>query len=904
MADLPGTESAHIARQSRVQIINYGSEFEDLWSRALDSDEAPFGDVTDLVVLWEGEVRADPSDAMLSPHLTPLDWALLYSIRACDQSGIRDQSIHIVDLTGAQFREAYAMRQRHQWLAEMPWVGLYGALSPTDLPGIRYRKGYRPLHSNTDATASLLRPRKDDGGGLEFNAGHDLDRMPQTKDARQRERLTELLVAWAASLPNTRDHHDLNNIVGPAILTGIAEGEVCYAMVKKINALPWWVGGAEDLQSTGLFPWTQSAEWFDRKLCVVVVDDDVHQGWGEFVQQVFGNIASARASFRFLDNAEEILSFLENSAVFDRRDYRATVFPQGGELAATPEIVFLDLRLTQNEDVLRPQTLRLLQIADRCKTIDTLAWERIGDEGLLQIRAWCDGQVTIDSSMVRDKARLLLPMLLSLAIPLTPIVLFSSTGQPWIKGLLKPYQNIFTGFEKPRVLAGYEAISSSIDALRNALTYDAIPMLRLRLQLAHAQAAVRIAEVDRESAAKIAGSHIEIYADETEPHDGNSIVSGLVVAGYEDIEAAETLQRSLYEQFTIQEPGDRKVWASRWNGENRAPTKGKFGKGTDVKKSSNKSRAQSVELSALLDSMIGRTNSSWSVVATGTEKSHPSFSTRPTLREFPDRPLDEVLRFNIEFAMFVLLPYLVSGSKRRTVALHLPTRIYPIARGNSANLLASNPRVKGSQRLCEAFQIRAKRYDDMWAVMTYDVTGWGDLEMNNVFPLVRAWLSAWPVLFGQKRSLDVIGVRATNLGSAVSYGITDSEAARRRLVHDVADWACSAATDGGDNLRAALSASRVIDNWMLPDDAEGFLHTSRDLMSAHRTANGGEPFESRDALRLVLRARRVATCDNTLLNAPCAHVQRLLLWQLRDTLNSATGETLKSLLVLADPDSE
>ena len=158
MADLPGTESAHIARQSRVQIINYGSEFEDLWSRALDSDEAPFGDVTDLVVLWEGEVRADPSDAMLSPHLTPLDWALLYSIRACDQSGIRDQSIHIVDLTGAQFREAYAMRQRHQWLAEMPWVGLYGALSPTDLPGIRYRKGYRPLHSNADETASLLRP--------------------------------------------------------------------------------------------------------------------------------------------------------------------------------------------------------------------------------------------------------------------------------------------------------------------------------------------------------------------------------------------------------------------------------------------------------------------------------------------------------------------------------------------------------------------------------------------------------------------------------------------------------------------------------------------------------------------------------------------------------------------------
>lgn len=907
MADLPGTELAHSARQARVRIINYGSEFEDLWSRVLDTDEAPFGDVTDLVVLWEGDVRADPSDAMLSPHLTPLDWALLYSIRACDESGRGDLSIHIVDLTGAQFREAYAIRQRHQWLAEMPWVGLYGALSPTDLPGIRYRRGYRPLHSNADATASLLRPRKDDGGGLEFNAGHDLDRMPQTKDVRQRERLTELLVAWAASLPNTRDHHDLNNIVGPAILTGSAEGEVSYAMVKKITALPWWEAGAEDLQSKGLFPWTQSAQWFDRKLSVLVVDDDVHQGWGQFVQQVFGDVDPARASIRLLDNAEELLTFLEASAVYDRRDYCASVCSQDANLPVTPEIVFLDLRLTQDEDALRRQTLRLLQVADRFEAIDSPAWEYINPDDLLQVRAWYEERFVGDPSLVKDKARLLLPMVLSLALPLTPIVLFSSTGQPWIKARLKPYQNILTGFEKPRILAGYEAIASAINALRDALMYTAIPMLRLRLQLAHAQAAVRIAAAARVAASKVAGSHIEIYADETVPAKGGWIVSGVVVAGFDDVGAADRLQKELEYEFA--KSSGRRVWAGlRRRG---GPLAGEFGKGKDIKSKRGKAKAQVTELKGILDYAKCRNGSSWSVVATGGKLAQISLPVRPTLKDFPDSVLDEALRFNIEFTLFAFLPYVTTGHGRRSVAIHLPTRVLPVAAESTRARLDANASVQRSLGLCDAFQVRATGMGNdidgwTWGVFTYDAAGEGSMEWNNVFPLVRAWLAAWPNLFRTKRSFDIVAVRAAKLGRAERQGISKDDASRRRLIHDIADWACSAATTGGEILRDVLSDSDVIQNWILPDDAESFMHTSRRLMSALRAAEVDRPSESRDALQLILRAGRVSTCDDALLNSPNASAQRLLLWALRETLERASGETLLSMLAIAEagPDSE
>jgi hypothetical protein len=193
-----------------------------------------------------------------------------------------------------------------------------------------------------------------------------------------------------------------------------------------------------------------------------------------------------------------------------------------------------------------------------------------------------------------------------------------------------------------------------------------------------------------------------------------------------------------------------------------------------------------------------------------------------------------------------------------------------------------------------------------WGVFTYDAAGEGSMEWNNVFPLVRAWLAAWPSLFRTKRSIDVIAVRAAKLGRAERRGISKDEASRRRLIHDIADWACSAATAGGEPLRDVLSEANVIQNWILPDDADSFIDTSRPLMSALRAAEVDPTSESRDALQLILRAVRVSTCDPALLNSPAASAQRVLLWQLRETLGRASGETLHSMLAIAEagPDGE
>lgn len=904
MAISPKTESPLGGPKPSIRIVNYTSDFEDLWCRALDTDEPPFGDLTDLVVLWEGQSQSQPSDAMLMPHLTPLDWALLYSIRVCDGSVRGGVSIHIVDLTGAQFREAYAIRQRHQWLVEMPWIGLYGALTPAEMARMHHRRSYRPLYSSTDTAKSLLRAARDSGAGYEFNASHDLARLPRTRDVGLRARLTDLLVAWAASLPSSRDHHDLNNIVGPAILTGSVDGDASYAMSKKVIALPWWEVGAKEFRATGLFPWNQSAQWFDRKLSVLVVDDDVHKGWGQFVQQVFGDSRKVPASISLLDNADELVSFLETSADFKRRDYCASLSPQDEKGPVLAEIIFLDLRLTQDDYALRRQTSRLLRLTDRFDNIDSPAWPYINDEDLQQIRSWNGENFRGDHNIAKDKARLLLPMLLALALPLTPIVLFSSTGQTWIKSRLKPYQNILTGFEKPRILAGYDAIVSALDALSDALTHAIIPMLRLRLQLAHAQQALRIAAEARGAASKVEGRHIEIYADETGSFQAGKIVSGLVVAGFQDIGGAQGLQNAFEKEFSKSKPADRRVWAAAISGSRRIF--GKFDKGWLLNKNKESADDQVAALKSVLDGGAYRKGSSWTVVATRAKLDEMPLQTLPSLADFPDGILDEVLRFNLEFTLFALLPYLTTDDQCRTVAIHLATRVVPVAEGPTRAALSANSRVQMSKGACDAFQIRAKCLGGppdgfFWGMYTYDADSDGSTEWNNVFPLVRAWLAAWPS-HRTKRSIDVIAVRATRLGVAERLGISAAEASRRRLVHDLADWACTAANSGGSHLREVLSNKGVIDNWFLPDASDGFFETSLQLMAALRAAEADRTSESRDALQLILRAARVSTCNRLLLNSPAAAAQRVILWQLRDTLELASGETLHSMLAI--PESE
>lgn len=136
---------------------DYASDFAELWRRCDGSDEPALLSQcllprlsdecqTDIgadehsrhkriIIVWTGSLLSAGSDASDDPvhkqlehHLTPLDWALAFSIRVLKDSEICRQAcfcISIIDLTAKQYEHAWAMRMRYQLLADMPWVRMF-----------------------------------------------------------------------------------------------------------------------------------------------------------------------------------------------------------------------------------------------------------------------------------------------------------------------------------------------------------------------------------------------------------------------------------------------------------------------------------------------------------------------------------------------------------------------------------------------------------------------------------------------------------------------------------------------------------------------------------------------------------------------------------------------------------
>ena len=94
-----------------------------------------------LIVVWDGHLPEDKqSPVQVHAHLTPMDWALAFSIKTLTlskQGSIRPEDtpfdVRIVDLSSViHAPESWAMWMRHQLLAEMPWVTLYAPLIGQD----------------------------------------------------------------------------------------------------------------------------------------------------------------------------------------------------------------------------------------------------------------------------------------------------------------------------------------------------------------------------------------------------------------------------------------------------------------------------------------------------------------------------------------------------------------------------------------------------------------------------------------------------------------------------------------------------------------------------------------------------------------------------------------------------
>lgn len=535
-----------------ARVLHYTLDFDKLWSDAFDPGEAP------VVIVWErgpSGGSSDPDDRLLEPHVTPLDWALAWSLRRAE-AGQNIPAIAIIDARIDDWGGGWSWQVRRQLLADMPWVTLAATVVRPD--GASYL--HRPVLVSPDGSFGGLLVRSDDRWSMA------MDWTPRRIADKEYRALRMLSRLWAASLNESDEHHDINNIVGARILLSAARDDLAHdpylcgkaasptalAFLQKVE---WCQKATSEPTKWEIWRNERTKRYLFEKPVVVSLYDDMHAtGWGGFL---FDFLRNLDPEMHAQATPAGLLSFLSKRAVFEKRDFIQNVVE---EKNGHPEIIFLDFRLypRANRAEFLNDTETLIELAEGIAGSSTLAWDSITQSEIDDLKGWLSRGAP-EAEHWHDQSLLLLPRLLALALPLTPIILFSSTAQARIREQLKPYRNIFTGFQKPNPLGNPASIELAITALGNAMD-RAMPMLRRRLQLAHCQTIFDEFDRLRESRV-IGGQHVEVYFDEAGTHS-QGLYSVATVASFQSKEAAAQVNKSLVDNIFNNLDGPIDAWTS------------------------------------------------------------------------------------------------------------------------------------------------------------------------------------------------------------------------------------------------------------------------------------------------------------------------------------------------------
>lgn len=416
-----------------------------------------------IVIVWDedggdwdedGDDRApsefDEWTELLKPHLTPMDWALAFSIKILAQDKVpecADVAIHIVDLTGRD-HTTWSMRMRHQLLAEMPWVTLYAPLIPKGA----YRSGYRPI---LDGSGSLP-----NNGGMDSTLGAGTATLKACASRGYGRNLAGLSRQWASTLVQTHDHHDLNNLVGPWILCGIAPPCSTPPLFRAFwNRLRW----------TGLIPEKTSSETTPLpdigKLDVVALDDRLYDGWNQVICRLFDadpQKPTTTDGFQSIGSNGKIELYgskdirtlsanLQKPGALKERQFDSPIPCSDNE---RPWLLVLDLLLfPSGSSVERKWLTELLCIAKGAsEDLSNLAWSAFSQDEISDVERWLPSGTVEDPAY--HTALTLLPRLCALRWPSVPIILFSGTSRRELTDKLSVYRNIFLAPRKPNLLSG------------------------------------------------------------------------------------------------------------------------------------------------------------------------------------------------------------------------------------------------------------------------------------------------------------------------------------------------------------------------------------------------------------------------------------------------------------------
>lgn len=454
---------------SNAWVYSYSSlqDFTKLWSpdlvkRMLDKTQQ---EPITIVVIWDGMPPAKTFGiASLAELITPVDWAVGFSIAVAKASGaeasadsIPNLRIVILDLLSHVYTHAPGIKLINQFpkrqLLSMPWLHVAMPFGPTS------------ISSSPVETLSRL-------GIVDDSKDQDLRQFPTMQSIASEklldnyiDSLSHLWCSLAVMAPDLVDHHAVSNVIAPLVILRNQGDDTCPHQ-RAVLQLYKWIGliidksrdepsnfwkrptVEEDLKRV------RELLGKDYKLNFLLIDDAAYKHkWKHVLERFLGDNFDRYCKLTCTDSVEELLSCLptEDSPI-DLGDFRLRFHSKNGGESDEVDLLFLDLRLVPVGSSRERELVRtVLEAANQFlkRGSGRFAKGPLSNDALNRVASYLEHGESPEGGY--DDAITLLPRLIASLNSSLPIFVFSSTGRGDIIRILSKYSNIFCRWSKPRL---------------------------------------------------------------------------------------------------------------------------------------------------------------------------------------------------------------------------------------------------------------------------------------------------------------------------------------------------------------------------------------------------------------------------------------------------------------------
>lgn len=488
---------------AEIEVFSYCEDFSTLWDRPTLGEKS--------VIIWD----ETPNDELVAPinttsAVSPLDLALALTQQAGDD--IRKwPRITIVPLSGSLFRysptcDAFLSLRQDRF----PWLRIVQA---ADL--------VRPA----DSSLSLAQQLFPEPCGCKDTA--QTNRIVTVAREKLAHSLRRALVEGGARAEV--DRHALSNLLAPTVLRGgkvpIYQGKrsIHAPALRKVLEITGLVPASQnDGQTTGepSISADQEAVLDTTGIQLTLLDDQARHGWQDWLTETChnGQLCISTSPVELIRRIKSELTANSAEGAPPQNDLRFRLVP--GNNGKCPEdlapVLLLDLRLfagNPEEEVrfLREDLLPL--IVERFLDREDLAWPSFrSDEPRFEAASVAvrSNKLGLESNEHHETLTWL-PRVLALADMSLPIIIFSSTGRRDLIDPLRPYRNVITSFEKPRLTdISEQSVEATVNNLKEALD-SCRKMHRARRKATFVSGLRPLQPADLPAEGK---PHIELYLDE------------------------------------------------------------------------------------------------------------------------------------------------------------------------------------------------------------------------------------------------------------------------------------------------------------------------------------------------------------------------------------------------------